>query len=215
MDPLTHALAGSLIADVLPFSRRLGPKAPLAGVIAAMAPDIDMLPAIVAKFPPKSLAIGDLLDWGLVRQFHRAYTHSFLTVALASVPLGWLAWRWSGKKGVWSQWSLLILLALFSHIVLDLVTIWGVRAYLPLSGERAVWGGNFRMFDPSIALALALVFIINHVPRNSPADPESRTPEPGGWRRCAVGLMDRLDGSTLVGWLGLALVAGRIIIAGM
>ncbi len=213
MDPLTHALAGSLIADALPFTRRLGPKAPLLAALAAAAPDLDMLPALIAKFPPESLAFGDLLDRTLVRQYHRAYTHSFLVTALASLPLGWLAWRWSGRRGRWWLWSILIALALFSHIVLDLVTPWGVRAWLPFSAERVVWGGRLALFNPSIMLVLGAVFVFNHVLRDSHADPEA-LPAPASWRRRTAALADRLAGSHLAGWLGVALITGRILIAG-
>ncbi len=215
MDPLTHALTGSLIADALPFSRRLGPKAPLVAAFAAAAPDLDMLPAIIANFPPESLSYGELLNRDLVRQFHRGYTHSFLVTALASIPLGWAAWRWSGRKGSWPLWSLLILLAFFSHIVLDIVTPWGVKAYLPFSAERAVWGGQFALFNPSIMIVLGLVFIFNHVLRDSHADSPDALPAPGTWRRRTGELVDRLVHSELLGLVGVALIAGRILIAGM
>ncbi|MCL2000125.1 MAG: metal-dependent hydrolase [Planctomycetes bacterium] len=214
MELITHALAGSLVADSLPFSRRLGPKASMAAVLAAVAPDLDMLPAFIAKFPPEALSFSALFDWRLVRQYHRGYTHSFFVVFLVSLPLGWLAWRWSGRKGSWPAWALLIFPAPVSHIILDLITPWGVRAYLPFSEARVVWGGNFRMFDLTIMLVLGVVFILNHGIRESHACLESPPPEPGGWRRCVAGLAAGLPKADQIGWLGLLAITGRILLAG-
>ncbi|MDR2392043.1 MAG: metal-dependent hydrolase [Planctomycetota bacterium] len=213
MDPMTHALAGQMIADALPFSGRLGEKAPLVAALAAMAPDVDLLPAIVAGFPPK-FAGGRLIarDWSLARRFHRAYTHSFFFVTLASPFLGWLAWRWSGRRGHWLHWSILVLLALYSHIILDLTNFFGVRAWLPFSAGRPAWA-LLPLLDPPIIAVLLGVLFLNHVFRNSYAGLEAAAIRPDTWRKRTAGRINRLLRSEHAAWIGLGLIAARILAA--
>lgn len=210
MDVLSHSLAGSLIADALPFTKRLGPKAPVVAVIAAVAPDIDLLPAFLANFPPKEFSSRGLFDWNVAHRFHRTYTHSFFVTTIASVPLGYAAWRWSGRKGHWWQWSLLIFLAFMSHIILDLTTIWDTKALLPFSDAPMAFSA-LPFIDPFLILVMGLVFILNHILRDSyrRADPAKPIAE---WRKKTAALVDRLGGATRVGVIGLLLVLGRIVI---
>lgn len=213
MDALTHALAGTLVADALPFTRRLGRKAPLVAAIAAVAPDFDMLPAFIANFPPRSLDFFDLVNVEMLRLHHRAYTHAFFFIALACLPLGWLAWRWSGKRGVWPLWSLLVALAALSHTLLDMTTRWNVRIWLPFSNQPTTWSGPLGLFNPSIIAILAVVFVLNHVLREGCADAgDAPLPESGRRSRFADRL-DRLASVTAVAWAGMILVVGRILLA--
>ena len=213
MDPMSHALAGQMIADALPFSGVLGEKAPLVAALAAMAPDLDLLPAVVAGFPPTFA--GDrliVLDWSVARRFHRTYTHSFFFATLASPFLGWLAWRWSGRRGHWLHWSILVLLALYSHIVLDLTNSFGVRAWLPFSGGRPAWALLPLLDPPSIAVLLGVLFL-NHVLRNSYAGPETVAARPDSWRKRVAGRINRLIRRECAAWIGFALVTVRILAA--
>jgi membrane-bound metal-dependent hydrolase YbcI (DUF457 family) len=210
---MTHALAGQMLADALPFSGRLGEKAPVVAALAAMAPDLDLLPAIIAGFPPKF--VGNrliVLDWLVAWRFHRAYTHSFFFVTLASPFLGWLAWRWSGRRGHWLHWSILILLALYSHIVLDLTNYAGVRAWLPFSADRPAWALLPLLDFPLIAILLG-VLLLNHVFRNSYAGPETAVLRPDTWRKRAAGRINRLIRREYAAWAGLGLAAARIMAA--
>lgn len=214
MDPVTHALAGQLIADALPFSRRLGEKAPLVAALAAMAPDLDLAPAFLAKLPPIGFPQGffDIFDSGLARRLHRGYTHSFFCVTLASPLLGWLAWRWSGRRGHWLHWTVIIVLALYSHIVLDMVNPYGVKAWLPFSGTMAALS-LLPLVDPPLIAILAAAFIFNHVLRDSYRDPEAPEEERGRWRKRLASFADRLAGPVPAACLGLALAAGRLAAA--
>ncbi|MDR1520022.1 MAG: metal-dependent hydrolase [Planctomycetota bacterium] len=209
MDPLTHAMAGQMLADALPFARRLGGKAPMAAALIAMAPDLDLLPAILAGFPPvHNGRFWELFDRGLARRFHRGYTHSFFFAALASLPLGVLAWRWSGRRGRWLHWSLLALLALYSHIVLDIVNPYGTRAWLPFSGARVAWG-LLPLFNPSIMIMMGAVLLANHVFRDIHADPEK--PPSGGWRGRLASFTGRWPDGGKIAWIGLGLVTARLL----
>jgi hypothetical protein len=89
MDNLTHALTGALVCDALPFTKRLGSKASWAAALVAAAPDLDMLPAIIANFPPTTFSRHALFAGELVRRFHGAESHSLFLYALVFIPLSY------------------------------------------------------------------------------------------------------------------------------
>lgn len=210
MDSLTHGLTGALVCDALPFTKRFGPKAPLAAAIASMAPDLDMLPAIIANFPPKSFSFFGLMNEEMVTVYHRSYSHSFFYMALASIPLGWLAWRWGKKLGSWPLWSLMLMLAFFLHTILDLTNIWGVRAWLPFSARSSAMG-ILPLTEPVILIAASAVFFLNHLLRDSYPDPNVPVPLQPNWRKKTSTFLNRVIGPTTLGALGMAVVVGRIV----
>ena len=119
MDNLTHSLTG------LMFSRaglnRFHPRASLVLMIAANAPDID----IVSWFGGVPTYL----------QYHRGLTHSlaFMPV-LAALPVLLLAAfsrSWTGWRGAY----LLSLIGIASHLLLDWTNTYAIRLLLPFSGE--------------------------------------------------------------------------------
>lgn len=212
MDSLTHALAGALICDAIPYTKRLGPKAPLAAAVLGAAPDADMIPAFIANFPPREFSFHGLFDMDTVMRYHRAYTHSFLYMALAAVPLAWLAWRWA-KKGSFWQWLPLFVAALFSHTILDLTNPWGVRAWLPFSPSRSAFN-VLPLYDLFIIAVGAATLLLNHAFRDSyPEDPGNPAPYRHAWRARSAALLDCVAPATAVGMIGLALVTGHVALA--
>lgn len=210
MDALTHALAGSLVADALPFTRRLGYRAQVVAVVAGMAPDLDLAIPFIANFPPRSLSFFGLLDARLVGIWHRSYTHSFFYVALASLVLARAAKRLAGGRGRWWQWALLICLAMYSHILLDLTNPWGVRCWLPFSDYREAWT-LMPLMDPFFTGLLGVVFIANHVLR-TPFDDYQIPREL--WRRLQNRTAPRLDrfmGVTALGWTAAFFLTLRVL----
>jgi inner membrane protein len=138
MDNLTHSLAGLMMARA-GLAKRGERGATLAIVLAANAPDIDVL---WSGLP------------GGLRYFedHRSFTHSLAFVPLvAIVPL--LAARAIARASLnwWAYFA--CLLAVLSHLALDLTNVYGVRLLLPFSSR---W---FRLdatdiIDPWIMLIL-------------------------------------------------------------
>jgi membrane-bound metal-dependent hydrolase YbcI (DUF457 family) len=202
VDNLTHFLTGALVCDALPFTKRLGSKAPWVAAIVAAVPDLDMLPAIIANFPPATFSRRALFAGDLVRRFHRAESHSLFLYALIFIPLAYLGWRWSRKRGAIRQWALLTLVCLLSHTLLDWNNRYGIRPWLPFSDARYALG-IFSLFDVPLLIILGAVFVLNHVFRNGYRDP-LKPPSPfTAW-------LNRRAGVTAVGMIGAALVAGRI-----
>ena len=67
---------------------------------------------------------------------HRGYSHSLLVLPLVALPLGWLAWRFLGKRGAPRDWIWLAFWALFTHPLLDFLTTYGTQLFLPLTDAR-------------------------------------------------------------------------------
>ena len=210
MDNLSHFITGVVVADALPFTKRLGPKAPLIAAIASAAPDADMIPAFFANFPPKRLSFDGLFDMNTVHLIHRAYTHSFFYMTLAAIPLAYLAWRWSGRNGKWLHWFLMLAPAFYLHTILDLTNPWGVRAWLPFSNSRSAFN-VLPLIEPFILGAAAAVFLVNHVFRDSyPENPDNPAPLRQPWRQRTADWLNARIGATTVGVIGMVLIFGKI-----
>jgi inner membrane protein len=120
MDPVTHGLTGALLAET-GFARRLGWKATPGMILAAMFPDIDIvyriggLPTYIAN--------------------HRALTHSFVGLVGAGFLLGLIAGRLDEERR-YVPWIAALWVALFSHLLLDLITSYGTVVLYPFSKMR-------------------------------------------------------------------------------
>ena len=124
MDTVTHALLGAAVSDGW-FRKRLGPVATPFALAAAALPDLDMFTYFIA---PENV-------WAN----HRGYTHAFFLMLLAAPVIGTAGYFISKRNGAWRLWTLLALLCLFSHTVIDLVTSWGTMPWLPFSNARVSW----------------------------------------------------------------------------
>jgi inner membrane protein len=148
LDTLTHALLGALVAQAAaPRRSRLSTRERLllAGTAAAF-PDVDF-----AGFLLDPLVF--LADW------HQGPTHSLLLMPLWALLLGgafvWLTRRTSA----FVEATLVCALALTSHIVSDLITVYGTAILAPWSDWRPALGLAFvidLLFTGIVAVALIL-----------------------------------------------------------
>ncbi|MCU1293153.1 MAG: rane-bound metal-dependent hydrolase [Bryobacterales bacterium] len=123
MDNVTHSLTGLALARA--GFNRLSPRATLLLLLAANAPDIDILAA----------------PFGALRYFeaHRGYTHSLLflpIMAAISVLVTYLIYREkpAGRRDAFRAW-LLACAGVASHLLLDWTNPYGVRLLLPFSSR--------------------------------------------------------------------------------
>lgn len=212
MDALQHALAGSLVADALPFTRRLGRKAQIAAILAGMAPDLDLAIPFILNFPPKSFNFEGMFSQRLALMFHRTYTHSFFYTLLAAFVLSFPLRRWLGGKsggGSWWQWGLLVWLAFVSHILLDIVNPWEVFCWLPFSSAGVAWT-LMPLQDPTFIGLLALSFAANQVLRDPYAAYDDPRPVLPPWREKTSSVLDRLIGVSPLAWIIVVLLALRV-----
>ncbi|HWB86136.1 MAG TPA: metal-dependent hydrolase [Bryobacteraceae bacterium] len=119
MDPLTHAATGLFLSRA--GLKRFTPQATAILVLAAMAPDIDIV-----------TAAGGSLNY---LHYHRHLTHSLLAMpVMAILPVAVV--RLAGRKAVnWRGAFLIALAAVATHLLLDLTNVYGIRLLLPFSAK--------------------------------------------------------------------------------
>lgn len=138
MDPLTQGLLGAAAAQAAVGGRL--PRAALIGLVAGMAPDLDVL-------------IRSGTDPLLATEFHRHFTH-----ALLFIPLGGLvcALPWLLMKTYRSRWRETVLastLAVATHGLLDAFTSYGTLLLWPFSRMRIGWDW-IAIIDPLFTFSL-------------------------------------------------------------
>jgi len=123
MDPMTHGLAGAVIARA-GFSRSLGKWGPVAGVLAALSPDADYILRLFGE--------------EIFLRYHRGITHSLILLPVYSL-FGAILFRRLYKTEKFLPLYLLCFLSLLSHVFLDLMTSFGTMALVPVTDRRLTW----------------------------------------------------------------------------
>ena len=149
MDTVTHALVGAAASDCW-FRRRLGPLATPFSLIVSVLPDFDLATHFISRES--------------VWMHHRGITHSFLPMLAAAPILGYLGYRLSKRESSWTMWTLLALVCLFGHTLLDLATSWGTMPLLPFSNARLSWD-IVPIVDIFLLSATAASFVSNRILR--------------------------------------------------
>jgi inner membrane protein len=156
MDPLTHTMAGAVLARAGLDRRGTLPLAATTLILAANAPDIDILAMFLGSYA------------GLA--FRRGWTHG--PVALLLLPLAvtgmMLAWdRWVRRRGARgasltpldARATLLIaFIGVVSHPALDWLNTYGIRLLLPFSGQW-FYGDAVFIIDPWLWVLLAAALL--------------------------------------------------------
>jgi len=148
MDTITHGVVGALIGKAFfagdptraPMSwndppRDAGRVAILACTAGAIFPDIDVFAGPIAH---NNLAI---MTW------HRSITHSVVMLPVWAVALAALTW-WIARRLRWPSPVFTDLLAIYlvaigSHIFLDVITNFGTMVWSPLNYTRVSWDWIF------------------------------------------------------------------------
>lgn len=119
MENLTHTLTGVLLARA--GLERLTPRALPLAIIAANIPDIDAV----------SIAGGTATYF----EYHRWATHAIAFAPfMALLPVGAVAAMFRTRLPWFRAW-LLSLVAVLSHLALDFTNPYGIRLFLPFSGD--------------------------------------------------------------------------------
>ncbi len=151
MDPLTHALAGAALAQSVSRQTTLR-LATVAGVLAGMAPDLDIL-------------IRSADDALLQLQYHRHFSHSLLfSVPAALLIAGPLYWIFRRKIG-FARLFLMCLLAYAQGGLLDACTSYGTHLFWPFTNERESWG-IIAIIDPLFTVPLGLLVLFTFFRRS-------------------------------------------------
>jgi membrane-bound metal-dependent hydrolase YbcI (DUF457 family) len=120
MDTVTHGLTGWLIARALPSDAHRK-EATVAVVIGSVLPDADN--------------VASLLGSELYLRLHRGISHSLAGMAVTSILVALLLYRFGKWKDL-KKLYLLVLLGHLSHIALDLLNAYGTQIFQPFSDAR-------------------------------------------------------------------------------
>ena len=159
MDTITHGIVGALIGKAFfggepsraPLSwqeppRTAGRVAILSCTIGAIFPDVDVFAGPLAH---NNLAI---MTW------HRGITHSIVMLPVWALVLTTLTW-WTARRLRWPAPEFGDLLAIYlvaigSHIFLDVITNFGTMVWSPLNYSRVAWDWIFIVDLTFTSLAL-------------------------------------------------------------
>lgn len=135
MDSVSQIVLGAATAEAV-LGKKVGNKAMLWGAIAGTIPDLDVLSEYFLN-PFQALV------------FHRGFTHSIVFALIMAPILGYLVSKLYAKKGEadWKGWSLLFLVSIGTHPLLDCFTTWGTQLLWPFSEARIAWNTIF-VLDP-------------------------------------------------------------------
>ncbi|MEW6233063.1 MAG: metal-dependent hydrolase [Chloroflexota bacterium] len=153
MDPFTHGLSGTLLAVFFSLRPRYGLVAAAALVVASMAPDLDALPII--------------LGLKYFYQYHRVLFHSLAGALPLVVGLSTAVYLFTPLK----DYRLVLTLSLAGvllHLVVDLLSSWGIPLLYPLSTHRysldLVWFVNLII----VVVALGALLWVRTDLKNAP-----------------------------------------------
>jgi inner membrane protein len=120
MDTVTHGLTGWLISRAIPMDRG-GREATAAVVVGSLLPDADN--------------VTSLLGSEMYLRLHRGVSHGFPGIAVTSLLVALLLYRFGKWKDI-KKLYLLVFLGQLSHIALDLLNSYGTQIFQPFSDAR-------------------------------------------------------------------------------
>ena len=141
MDSVSQIALGAAVGVATMGRRTAVWRAALWGGVAGTLPDLDVL-----------------IDHGdAVRNMvlHRAETHAPFWLSLLSLPFALAVARLHGEWAHWRRWWLAIWLALITHPLLDVMTVYGTQLALPFSDYPYAVGSVF-IIDPLYTLPLLI-----------------------------------------------------------
>jgi inner membrane protein len=142
MDSLTQLTLGASVGEIV-LGKKIGNRAVLWGAVAGSLPDLDI---VIAPF---------MDDIGFIVH-HRGLSHSLLLPVVVSPILGWLLAKWYRNHPAGldcRQWTRLFFWCLSTHLILDVLTVYGTQILLPFSDYRAAIGSVF-IIDPLYTVPL-------------------------------------------------------------
>lgn len=139
MDSITQITLGAAVGEAM-LGKKLGNKGAAWGAAFGLLPDLDV---IAIPFLSNVEALS----------FHRGISHSIFFSVIAAPLFGWLLYRYYGEKAQLREWSLMVFLALITHIFIDACTSYGTQVFQPFSNYALSFNSIF-IIDPFYTLPL-------------------------------------------------------------
>lgn len=145
MDSLSQAALGATVGIAVMGRSRPVWQAALAGAVVGTLPDLDVL-------LDKGNPVRDMV-------LHRAETHAYLYQFLATPLIAAGLAALGGGRALFWRWTAMVLLVLWTHTLLDSVTVYGTRVALPFS-DQPVGLGSLFIIDPLYTLPLLVGIVL-------------------------------------------------------
>lgn len=129
MDSLSQIALGSAVGVAVMGRRTALWKAALWGAVCGTLPDLDTF--IDHGDPVANMTL------------HRGDSHALFWLSLVSLPIGAAIARLHGEWSLWKRWWLAAWLALVTHPLLDLMTVYGTQLARPFSDHPFAVGSVF------------------------------------------------------------------------
>lgn len=163
MDSVTQAALGAALGVAVMRRSRPVWQSALIGASVATLPDLDVF--IDNGDPVRNMVL------------HRAETHSLFWQALVSPAIALtVAWL-TRSRALFLRWWLMVVLALFTHSLLDGMTVYGTRLGLPFT-DHPFGQGSLFIIDPLYTLPLLIGLALTGIIRSTQR-----------WRWNAAGLL--------------------------
>lgn len=175
MDSLTQLTLGAAVGVAVMGRRTAAWKAALWGAACGTLPDLDAF--IDHGDPVRNMTL------------HRGNSHALFWLTLLSPAIGALAARMHGELAQWRRWWLAVWLALVTHPLLDLMTVYGTQLLRPFT-DTPYGVGSIFIIDPLYTVPLVVGVLA-----------ALRRPAPAGLRWNAAGLA---LSSAYLAWSALA-----------
>jgi inner membrane protein len=155
VDNVTHAFVGAAMAEcAVPRGALARTRSAFltAGVVAANAPDVDLLYTGITEAP-----LGYLLH-------HRGHSHTLPGLAVLGLVL-WLGlrllpWLKTAVGGTERRWTLLIAVALLGHLLMDAANGYGTHLFYPFSA-RWIYGDAVFVLEPWLWVIFGATLALN------------------------------------------------------
>ena len=145
MDSLSQLALGSAISVAVMGRRTAVWKAALWGGVAGTLPDLD-------TFIDFGDAVGNMV-------YHRGQSHGLFNLTLLAPMMAGAVSRLHDQKALFGRWWLALWLALFTHPLLDYLTVYGTQLLQPFSNYPFGLGSMF-IIDPIYTLPLVLGVVV-------------------------------------------------------
>jgi len=146
LDSLSQIVLGAAVGEAI-LGRKLGNKALLLGAIGGTLPDLDVIYNFFDSDPVAHIRV------------HRAWSHAIFVHLFASLPLAWLGNRIISREVTVKKWYSFWSLVLITHAVLDSLTTYGTRLFLPFTDYQVAFN-NISVIDPLYTLPFLLLLSV-------------------------------------------------------
>lgn len=152
MDPLSHATLGGIASTLTCRRREWIGKAALAGMLAGMSPDLDIL---IRESGNPMLGLA----------YHRHFTHALAFAPIGALVIATVFWLLLRRRIPLVPVYIFCLAGIIVHGILDAMTNYGTHWLWPFTNRRESWS-IISIIDPVFTLTLCAFLLLSVFKKN-------------------------------------------------